>query len=100
MLTSVKHPNIVTLLGFCVEDSEMMLVTENVSNGYLNGYLGNVNDMRILTWEKRLKICIDVAHALMYLHFQMEDQKIIIHRDICSYNIVVDENWGGKDWWL
>ncbi|KAJ0691300.1 putative protein kinase RLK-Pelle-LRR-I-1 family [Helianthus annuus] len=65
MLTSVKHPNIVTLLGFCVEDSEMMLVTENVSNGYLNGYLGNVNDMRILTWEKRLKICIDVAHALI-----------------------------------
>ncbi|KAM0065802.1 putative protein kinase RLK-Pelle-CR4L family [Helianthus debilis subsp. tardiflorus] len=102
MLMSVKHPNIVTLLGFCVEDSEMILVTEKVSNGYLDDYLGNVNDMRILTWEKRLKICIDVAHALKYLHFEMEDQKVIIHRDICSYSIGLDETWGAKTfyfWW-
>ncbi|KAJ0503577.1 putative protein kinase RLK-Pelle-LRR-I-1 family [Helianthus annuus] len=102
MLTSVKHPNIVTLIGFCVEDSEMIIVTENVSNGYLDGYLGNVNDMRILTWEKRLKICIDIAHALEYLHSEMEDQKTIIHRDICSYSIGLDETWGAKIfafWW-
>ncbi|KAM0064992.1 putative protein kinase RLK-Pelle-LRR-VIII-1 family [Helianthus debilis subsp. tardiflorus] len=52
ILTRVKHPNIVNLLGFCVEDSEMVLVTENISNGYLIDYLGNVNNMRILTWEK------------------------------------------------
>ncbi|XP_076944967.1 putative receptor-like protein kinase At2g30940 [Bidens hawaiensis] len=76
MLSSVKHPNIVTLLGFCVEDSEMILVTENVSNGYLFNHLGNVDRMRIFTWEKRLKIVIDVAHALKYLHNEMEDQKI------------------------
>ncbi|KAM0064998.1 putative protein kinase RLK-Pelle-CrRLK1L-1 family [Helianthus debilis subsp. tardiflorus] len=96
MVMSVKHPNIVSLLGFCVEDTEMIIVLENVSNGYLNDYLGNVNDMRILTWEKRLKICIDVAHSLKYLHYEMEDQKVIIHRDIWSNNIVVDENWGAK----
>ncbi|KAF5783310.1 putative protein kinase RLK-Pelle-CrRLK1L-1 family [Helianthus annuus] len=96
MLMSVKHPNIVSLLGFCVEDTEMIVVTENASNGYLNDYLGNANDMRILTWEKRLKICIDVAHSLKYLHYEMEDQKVIIHRDIWSNNIVVDENWGAK----
>ncbi|MFS7990569.1 putative protein kinase RLK-Pelle-CR4L family [Helianthus anomalus] len=96
MLMSVKHPNIVTLLGFCVEDSEMILVTENVSNGYLHDYFENANDMRILTWEKRLKICVDVAHALKYLHHEMEDQKVIIHRDIWINNIVVDENWGAK----
>ncbi|KAM0063587.1 putative protein kinase RLK-Pelle-CrRLK1L-1 family [Helianthus debilis subsp. tardiflorus] len=96
MLTSVEHPNIVTLIGFCVEDSEMIIVTENVSNGYLDHYLGNVNDMPSLTWEKRLKICIDVAHALQYLHSPMEDQKMIIHHDICSYNIGLDENWRAK----
>ncbi|XP_035836263.1 probable receptor-like protein kinase At2g23200 [Helianthus annuus] len=102
MLTLVKHPNIVNLLGFCVEDSEMVLVTENISNGYLVDYLGNVNHMRVLTWEKRLKICIDVAHALNYLHHEMEDQKIIINRDITSYSIGLDENLGAKivDFWF
>ncbi|MFS7990624.1 putative protein kinase RLK-Pelle-CrRLK1L-1 family [Helianthus anomalus] len=102
MLTLVKHPNIVNLLGFCVEDSEMVLVTENISNGYLIDYLGNANRMHILTWEKRLKICINVAHALNYLHYEMEDQKIIINRDITSYSIGLDENWGAKivDFWF
>ncbi|KAJ0512063.1 putative protein kinase RLK-Pelle-WAK family [Helianthus annuus] len=94
MLSSVEHPNIATLIGFCIEDSEMILVIENVSNGYLVDYLGN--DMRFLTWEKRLKICIEVANALEHLHSEMEDQKMIIHRDICSYNIGLDENWRAK----
>ncbi|MFS7990706.1 putative protein kinase RLK-Pelle-CrRLK1L-1 family [Helianthus anomalus] len=96
MLSSVEHPNIVTLIGFCIEDSEMILVIENVSNGYLWNYLRNDNDMRILTWEKRLKICIEVANALEHLHSEMEDKKMIIHRDICSYNIGLDENWRAK----
>ncbi|KAJ0736224.1 putative protein kinase RLK-Pelle-CR4L family [Helianthus annuus] len=102
MLNIVKHPNIVNLLGFCIEDFEMVLVTENISNGYLIDYLGNVNHMVILTWEKRLKICIDVAHALNYLHYEMEDQKIIINRQINSFSIGLDENWGAKiaDFWL
>ncbi|MFS7990537.1 putative protein kinase RLK-Pelle-LRR-I-1 family [Helianthus anomalus] len=96
MLSSVEHPNIVTLIGFCIEDSEMILVIENVSNGYLQDYLGNDNDMRILTWEKRLNICIEVANALEHLHSEIEDQKMIIHRDICSCNIGLDENWRAK----
>ncbi|XP_076897004.1 putative receptor-like protein kinase At2g23200 [Bidens hawaiensis] len=96
MLNSVKHRNIVRLLGFCVEGSEMILVIENVSNGFLSDYLENINKKRILTWEKRLKICIDVAHALNYLHFEMEDKKIIINRDIKSNYIGLDENHGAK----
>ncbi|MFS7990520.1 putative protein kinase RLK-Pelle-CrRLK1L-1 family [Helianthus anomalus] len=102
VLSNVKHPNIVTLLGFCVEGSEMILIIDDFSNGNLGHYLRKVNDIRILTWEKRLKICIDVARALNYLHSEMEDQKVIINRDIHSYNIGLDENWGAKivDFWL
>ncbi|KAM0034866.1 putative protein kinase RLK-Pelle-LRR-I-1 family [Helianthus debilis subsp. tardiflorus] len=96
MLTSVKHRNIVTLLGLCVEDLEMILITENFCNGYLEDYLRNINNRHILTWEKRLKICIDIAHALKYLHYEVEDPKKIINRDICSYTIGLDENWGAK----
>ncbi|MFS7990642.1 putative protein kinase RLK-Pelle-CrRLK1L-1 family [Helianthus anomalus] len=98
----VKHPSIVNLLGFCFEDSEMILVIDNFSNGFLDDYLGNLKDKRVLTWESRLKICIDVAHALKYIHYEMEDQKMIINRDICSYNIGLDENLEAKIvnfWW-
>ncbi|KAM0023938.1 putative protein kinase RLK-Pelle-CR4L family [Helianthus debilis subsp. tardiflorus] len=96
MLTSIKHHNIVTLIGFCVEDFEMILVMEKFSNGFLSEYLGNVTKMRTFTWEKRLKICIDVAHALDYLHSQMEDKKMIIHGNIANFMIGFDENWGAK----
>ncbi|KAL8209160.1 hypothetical protein R6Q57_008572 [Mikania cordata] len=103
MLTSVKHRNIVTLLGFCVEESEMILVIEKLSNHHLGYHLGDAYypRRRDLTWEKRLKICIDVAHALNYLHSEMEDKRIIINGDICCYNIGLDENWGAKiiDFW-
>ncbi|MFS7990555.1 putative protein kinase RLK-Pelle-LRR-I-1 family [Helianthus anomalus] len=94
--SGVKHPNIVTLLGFCVEASETILVLDNFSNGFLGQSLGNRKDNRLLTWEKRLKICIDVAHGLHYIHSQMEDQKMIINCDICSYNIGLDENSRAK----
>ncbi|KAF5824356.1 putative protein kinase RLK-Pelle-LRR-I-1 family [Helianthus annuus] len=80
----------------------MILVIDNFSNGFLVEYLENFKDKRVLTWEKRLKICIDVAHGLHYIHSQMEDQKMIINRDICSGNIGLDENLGAKivDFWF
>ncbi|MFS7990762.1 putative protein kinase RLK-Pelle-WAK family [Helianthus anomalus] len=98
----VKHPNIVNLLGFCVEASEMILVIEDFSNEFLGDYLGNLKDKRLLTWEKRLKVCIDVAHALWYIHSEMEDQTRIINRDIWIYNIGLDKNLEAKIvnfWW-
>ncbi|KAJ0512059.1 putative protein kinase RLK-Pelle-LRR-I-1 family [Helianthus annuus] len=98
----VKHPNIVNLFGFCFEESEMILVIDNFSNRFLGKYLENLKDKRVLTWEKRLKICIDVAHALRYIHYEMEDQTRIINRDIWSYNIGLDKNLEAKIvnfWW-
>ncbi|KAJ0512069.1 putative protein kinase RLK-Pelle-CrRLK1L-1 family [Helianthus annuus] len=83
--SGVKHPNIVTLLGFCFEQSEMILVIDDFGD-----YLGNLKDKRVLTWENRLKICIDVARALRYIHYEMEDQKTIINRDISCFNIGLD----------
>nr|XP_043612054.1 uncharacterized protein LOC122583743 [Erigeron canadensis] len=99
MFNICKHPSIVKLLGFCVEGSEMILVVEHLSSGYLATWLRCASkdvNRHIFTWEKRLKICIDVANALNYLHTEMEDQKRVICRNISSYMIALDENWGAK----
>ncbi|KAJ0877444.1 putative protein kinase RLK-Pelle-CrRLK1L-1 family [Helianthus annuus] len=95
VLTSVKHDNIGTLIGFCVEGFELILVTEKFSNG-LKNYLGNVRTMHTLTWEQRLKICIDLAHALSYLHSEMEERNMIIHSNINHAKFGWDENLVAK----
>ncbi|KAK1408305.1 hypothetical protein QVD17_39960 [Tagetes erecta] len=96
MLSGVKHYGIVTLHGFCFEGSEMILVYDEFSRGFLGGYLDNVYLRRILTWEKRLRVCIDVAKALNYLHYEKEDKKVIINRGINTNNIILDKNFGAR----
>ncbi|KAL8269049.1 hypothetical protein R6Q59_002847 [Mikania micrantha] len=71
---------------------EKVLVYEYASKGSLDQYLNN-ND---LTWIQRLKICIGVAHGLAYLHNAVGTQQRILHRDIKSSNILLDENWKAK----
>lgn len=92
ILSSCMHRNIESLLGFCHEGPQKILIYEYVSIEYLSSYL----ERRMLTWEKRLKICLDIAHALKYLHTEMENHKMIIHRDVNSKNIVLDANGGAK----
>ncbi|PWA44709.1 serine/threonine-protein kinase, active site protein [Artemisia annua] len=94
LLTKCKHPNIVSLLGFCHEGSHMILVYEYASNGSLDAYLGN--KYNYLTWEQRIKICIDIAHGLHYLHTREEIDQRIIHRDIKSGNILLGKNLEAK----
>ncbi|PWA35454.1 protein kinase-like domain, Phloem protein 2-like protein [Artemisia annua] len=97
ILTCCKHENIISLLGFCDEDPDhMILVYELASKGSLEDYLGNSDKMTNFTWVQRLKICLDIAHGLNYIHTNLQDRKKIIHRDIKSANILLDENWAAK----
>ncbi|GJT26918.1 kinase-like domain, phloem protein 2-like protein, partial [Tanacetum coccineum] len=97
-LTSCKHENIISLLGFCYEGSDhMILVYELASKGSLEDYLGNSDKMINLTWMRRLKICLDIAHGLNYIHTNTDHEKEkIIHRDIKSANILLGDNWVAK----
>ncbi|KAJ0591704.1 putative protein kinase RLK-Pelle-LRR-I-1 family [Helianthus annuus] len=96
IVSKCEHPNIVSLLGFCVEDDEMLLVYELASNGSLEDYLGSNEMMVNLTWAKRLKMCIEIAQGLKYMHTTMDKKDRIIHRDIKSANILLGENLEAK----
>ncbi|XP_071694499.1 probable receptor-like protein kinase At2g23200 [Rutidosis leptorrhynchoides] len=96
MLSKCKHPNIVCLLGFCDEGSEMILVYEYASNGSLDAYMRNEDNMIRLSWAKRIQICIDIANGLSYLHTPTEDKQTIIHRDIKSANVLLSDKMVAK----
>ncbi|KAK1434626.1 hypothetical protein QVD17_00374 [Tagetes erecta] len=97
LLTSCNHTNIVGLLGFCDEGSNMILVYEHASNRSLDRYMGGTHSSTNLTWVQRIKIGIDIARGLNYIHNLVEDeQRRIIHRDIKSENILLGKNWVAK----
>ncbi|KAJ0512161.1 putative protein kinase RLK-Pelle-DLSV family [Helianthus annuus] len=92
MRTSYKHPNIVSLLGFCDEGDELILVYEHASNNSLHNYVKNVDKMGNLTWRQRLHMCLGIAHGLNGLHTKMGSQQRTIHGDIRSANILLGKN--------
>ncbi|KAJ0530267.1 putative protein kinase RLK-Pelle-CrRLK1L-1 family [Helianthus annuus] len=92
MLSRYTHKNLISLLGYCDDNNEKILVYQHASNGSLDRHLSS----SALTWVKRLKICLDVARGLAYLHDHKGTQQRVIHRDIKSANILLDGNWNAK----
>ncbi|KAJ9559458.1 hypothetical protein OSB04_014072 [Centaurea solstitialis] len=92
MLSRYKHENLVSLLGFCDESGEKILVYEYLPNKSLDLYLSRSD----LSWIQRLRICIGAARGLQYLHDPDGTQQRVLHRDIKSSNILLDENWKAK----
>ncbi|KAL9459409.1 hypothetical protein AB3S75_002750 [Citrus x aurantiifolia] len=87
------HKNLVRLLGYCTEDSKRLLVYEYMRNGSLADVLFQGNE-RAPAWKERVRIALDVARGLLYLHDECEAP--IIHCDIKPQNILMDEFWTPK----
>ncbi|KAK9063095.1 hypothetical protein SSX86_016965 [Deinandra increscens subsp. villosa] len=95
MLSKCRHCHVVSLLGYCNERQEMILVYEYMSNGTLADHLYKNHDSSLM-WERRVKICIGAARGLDYLHTGTGLSDRVIHLDVKGANILLDENWAAK----
>uniref|UniRef100_A0A7N2R587 Protein kinase domain-containing protein n=1 Tax=Quercus lobata TaxID=97700 RepID=A0A7N2R587_QUELO len=95
LLCQLRHPNVIRLIGYCIDEGEGCLVYEFMVNGNLRQHIlicGTDHDP--LPWKQRLAICIGVARGLHYLHTGLKHT--IIHRAVKMDNILLDEKWEAK----
>ncbi|XP_071687678.1 receptor-like protein kinase HERK 1 [Rutidosis leptorrhynchoides] len=92
VLSTLKHENIVSNIGFCDEKGEKVIINKHEANRSLVMYLSNPT----LSWVQRLKICVGVARALSYIHYVEGRSYSVIHRNINSSTILLDKKFEPK----
>ncbi|KAM3300527.1 hypothetical protein ACQJBY_041508 [Aegilops geniculata] len=94
LVAKLRHKNLVTLLGVCLEQQERLLVYEFVPNRSLDLFLFDAEKHVELDWETRYKIINGIARGLQYLH---EDSQLrVVHRDLKASNILLDKEMNPK----
>lgn len=96
VLTKVRHRHLVSLLGYCLDGNERLLVYEYMPQGTLSRHLSDWKDegLKPLEWTKRLTIALDVARGVEYLHSLAHQS--FIHRDLKPSNILLGDDMRAK----
>ncbi|KAJ0477835.1 putative protein kinase RLK-Pelle-L-LEC family [Helianthus annuus] len=92
IISSLRHRNLVQLIGWCHDETQFLLVYEFMPNGSLDSHL--FNKKSILKWDVRYNIATGLASALLYLHEECE--QCVVHRDIKASNIMLDSGFNAK----
>ncbi|RDY00481.1 G-type lectin S-receptor-like serine/threonine-protein kinase, partial [Mucuna pruriens] len=94
LIANLQHRNLVKILGCCIQDDERILIYEFMPNRSLDLYIFDQTRRKLLDWNKRLQIISGIAKGLLYLH---HDSRLrIIHRDIKTSNILLDNDMNAK----
>ncbi|XP_056698856.1 proline-rich receptor-like protein kinase PERK15 isoform X2 [Spinacia oleracea] len=92
-ISLVHHSHLVSLVGYCISGVQRLLVYDFISNKTLDFHLHG-RGLSPMSWESRLKIAIGAAKGLAYLHEDCNPK--IIHRDIKTENILIDDEFEAK----
>ncbi|CAN6993763.1 unnamed protein product [Brassica oleracea var. botrytis] len=94
LLLRVHHTNLVSLVGYCYEGDHLALIYEFLPNGDLKQHLSGKGGRYIINWSTRLRIALETALGLEYLHVGCTPP--MVHRDVKTANILLDENFKAK----
>ncbi|KAJ6329957.1 hypothetical protein OIU76_008726 [Salix suchowensis] len=94
LLSKFQHPNIISIVGYSVHEEMGFIIYELMPNGSLEDLLHGTSRGSSLNWHSRLKIALDTARGLEYLHEFCKPA--VIHRDLKSSNILLDANFNAK----
>ncbi|KAF8089129.1 hypothetical protein N665_0517s0016 [Sinapis alba] len=94
LLLRVHHKNLVGLVGYCDEGENLALIYEYMANGDLKEHMSGTHNRFILNWGTRLKIVVESAQGLEYLHNGCKP--LMVHRDVKTTNILLNEHFQAK----
>ncbi|XP_040987242.1 G-type lectin S-receptor-like serine/threonine-protein kinase At1g11410 isoform X3 [Juglans microcarpa x Juglans regia] len=94
LIAKLQHRNLVKMIGCCIQGEEKMLIYEYMPNKSLNFFIFDPTRSSSLNWSKRFEIIIGIARGILYLH---HDSRLrIIHRDLKTSNILLDDEMNPK----